>query len=286
MPSLADPPLPVLTPGKWRLWSWLRSAKNNDSPGERPDAGAPFIAHFAMSGSPQPNQPPVPRALLPQTIPPSRHRLKTDRLNFSATPALFTACCFASGILADKFAWRAPFSLLVLFLMTAVLAAASTRRPLRTALLPLATAWLILGMICAEIEPAPDPQTALIAYTGRSEHLIQGRITRIGPARLVESIGAFSSKVTDEYSQQIDLNVTRIGTESIEVKRGWANKHTRVEPRDPGTIPQASQPTVPMSGGIGITLYAPAAAQLPTLGCGTTIQLTLAIHQPDRYLDP
>jgi competence protein ComEC len=206
-------------------------------------------------------------------------------MSFAAAPALFAACWFASGIVAARFMWHPPFFLLVLMLASAAATAVATRSAMRTALLALAGVWLTLGMICAEVEKAPDPQTALVAYASTAEHWVEGSVTRVGAVRVVESTGAFSNKVTQEYSQQIELSVERIGTESVEVKRGWANKHSRTDgPGESGA--RTALLTIPISGGLGITLYAATAAQLPGVGCGSTVQLMIAFHQPDRYLDP
>jgi hypothetical protein len=112
MPSLADQPIAVLAPRKFRLWFRPKPSSESTTPPSPPD------------------QP-------PQSTQPDRHHLKTDRLNFGSAPALFAACCFASGILAAKFVWHPAFFLIVLCLSAAALAAASMRSALRAALVPL-----------------------------------------------------------------------------------------------------------------------------------------------------
>ena len=257
MPHLANPPL-VETPTRQTVREFLSRL-----------AGSLFSV-----GPRSPAKPPR------SSAPGDRNHLKTDRLNFTAAPALFAVCCFAAGILAAQRFSHPPFVLLLLMLCAAAIAAAANRCSPRVVLPPLGTAWLILGLLCSAIQPSPDPQTALIAYAGRAEHRVEGRVTRIGPARLVQSAVPFSTRVDEEYSQQIDISVTSVGLEGIEPKHGFLRSTPKAQPLHDDTQSPA------ITGGIGVTLYAPIEAQLPSMNCGQAVALTLAFHQPDRFLDP
>ncbi|HEY0758137.1 MAG TPA: ComEC/Rec2 family competence protein [Acidisarcina sp.] len=214
-----------------------------------------------------------------------RHRLKTSPLSFAANPALFAATAFAAGILSARYVPPHPPLLeLLLLLAAAILAAIASRRAPRIVLAPLAAVWLITGMICAAIEPSPDPQTALIAATGRAPRVFTGEVFRLGTPRMEQIVAPFSNKVSEEYSQQIDISLDHASVESFPIARGWHRKAPPAAITRPS--PQQSPDMAPLTGGVRLTVYAPTSAELPSLTCGTAMQVKLAVHQPDRFLDP
>jgi competence protein ComEC len=242
----------------------------------------PSLAYPPLTASPQAgepaSQPPAPRLPRPRDRPPETPAdRKTQPLSFAAAPALFAACCFAAGILAAHGLYQPPIFELLALLTAAILTAAASRFALRAVLVPLGCVWLVLGMACADVEPAPDPQTALIAHAGRDPELVTGRVVRIGPARIEQSTAPFSNKVTEEYSQQIDLAVVSIVAVPV---------HSHSRSPDVSTVTSGGPGPDQIRGGIRVTVYAATASLLPSVACGMPVKVSTAIHQPDRFLDP
>ena len=132
----------------------------------------------------------------------------------------------------------------------------AARKALRVALLPLACTWILLGLLLSEIEPVPDPQTqlGLIADAGRAT-MIDGEVTRTTPIRLTQSTLPFGNTTREEQSESLDLRITS------------ADGH-------------------PVAGGLRATLYGPADQAFPSIHCGDQIHTLIAMHLPERYLDP
>ena len=78
---------------------------------------------------------------------------------------------------------RQPRDPHILLLLAAIALVALTllalRRSLRLAVLPVAALWITAGLWAAQIQPAPSPQTALLAYADGLSRTVQGRIVRI-----------------------------------------------------------------------------------------------------------
>jgi len=106
-----------------------------------------------------------------------------DRLSFATAPALYAAVWLCGGIVLAGYQWIAPATLIAAILSFALLSLMATRKALRVALLPLAGAWLTLGLLVSEIEPGPDPQTQLgvIADAGEAT-AVHGEVTRTTPS--------------------------------------------------------------------------------------------------------
>ncbi len=129
-------------------------------------------------------------------------------------------------------------------------------KPSRVALLPLACTWVLLGVLLSEIEPEPDPQTqlGLIADAGGAIK-IDGEVTRTTPIRLTQSTLPFGNTTREEQSESLDLRVT-------------------------------SADGRPVAGGLRATLYGPADQAFPAIHCGDQVHTLIAMHLPERYLDP
>jgi competence protein ComEC len=179
-----------------------------------------------------------------------------DRLSFATAPALYGAVWLCAGVVLAGYSWIAPGILINAMLLVALLCVAAARMALRVALLPLACCWMMLGLLVSEIEPGPDPQTQLsvIADTGDAT-VVRGDITRTTPVRLTQSTSPFGSAVLEERSESLDVRV-------------------------------ASADGRPVSGGLRATIYAPVDQPFPVIHCGDQIQTKIAMHLPERYLDP
>jgi competence protein ComEC len=179
-----------------------------------------------------------------------------DRLSFATAPALYGAVWLCAGIVLAGYTWIAPGILIGAILFASLLCVVAARVALRVAMLPLACCWLMLGLLLSEIEPGPDPQTRLsvIADAGDTT-AIYGEVTRTTPIRLTQSTSPFGSAVREERSESFDVRV-------------------------------ASADGRPVSGGLRATVYAAVDQPFPVIHCGDQIQSKLAMHLPERYLDP
>lgn len=179
------------------------------------------------------------------TIPPSL----TSRVITFAAPSLFAALCFAAGILIARLRWFLPgLFLLALLVAFAVAAIAATRAP-RLAWITTALVYLLLGVFCAEVAPAVNPQQKLALLADNTPRTVQGRIIRIGAIRTVTSTLPFSNQPRAEHSQRFELHIPHTGTARI-------------------------------------TLYAPITAPFPRLACNDTIRVGVSLHQMELFLDP
>ena len=186
---------------------------------------------------------------------------RVEPLVFSAAPALFAASCFAAGILLSHLLYVPPALVLLAALLAAAVVVLATRIALRSVLVPLSLAWALSGLFCAEIHPWPDPQTALLVHASSSAHEIHGEVVRAGPVRMVESTAPFAQHGTAEKSQ------------TARSSRG-------------SDIADASGNSVPVSGGLRLSVYAPASEEFRPFGCGQQLRVTASIHAPERYNDP
>jgi competence protein ComEC len=179
-----------------------------------------------------------------------------ERLSFATAPALYAALWISTGIVLAQTYWIAPGVLILGTLLLALLSVLAARKALRVALLPLACTWLLLGLLLSEIEPAPDPQRqlGLIADAGGAT-TIDGEVTRTTPIRLTQSTLPFGNTTREEQSESLDLRVTS------------ADAH-------------------PVAGGLRATIYGPADQAFPAIHCGDQVHTLVAMHLPERYLDP
>ncbi len=145
-------------------------------------------------------------------------------------------------------------------MLAAAVVLLATRIALRSVLVPLSLAWALSGLFCAGIYPRPDPQTALLVHASSSAREIHGQVVRAGPVRTVESTAPFAQYGTAEKSQMLDLRVEAIS--------------------------DASGNNDPVSGGLRLSVYAPASEEFRPFGCGQHLRVTASIHAPERYNDP
>jgi len=177
------------------------------------------------------------------------HGVHKSPLSTHATPSLFAAVCFAAGILISHLAWFLPGLLFVALIAAFASALFAVARAPRVAWAATAVVYLLLGVFCAEVAPAADPQMQLALLADNTQRTVQGRIVRLGPVRSVVSTMPFSDVTREENSRQFDLHLARLGNARI-------------------------------------TLYAPAQQLFPQLACDDEIRATLALHEEERFLDP
>lgn len=183
----------------------------------------------------------------------------TEPLRFHFVPLLFAAICFSCGIALTHLTWLAPVLLLSGLLLSIAVGLLAAYKAQRVSLLPLGTAFLILGVFCAEAAPRPNPQIQLVQLADGTQRIIEGKVTRIGPVRRVESTLPFSDKLREEQSRQFQLKLDSV-------------------------IANAAHS--PLAGGLSLTLYAPLDTAFPRMDCGDIVRATVTMRQPERYLDP
>jgi competence protein ComEC len=179
-----------------------------------------------------------------------------ERLSFATAPALYAALWLSAGIVIAAYTWIVPGVLIGAILLFALGSLLTARTAIRIALLPLACTWLLLGLLLSEIEPAPNPQTqlSLIADAGAAIP-VDGEVTRTTPVRLTQSTSPFGSTTREEQSESLDLRVAS------------ADGHA-------------------VAGGLRATLYGPVDQPFPAIHCGDQMHALIAMHLPERYLDP
>jgi competence protein ComEC len=179
-----------------------------------------------------------------------------ERLSFATAPALYAALWLSGGIILASCNWVAPGVLIAGTLLLTLLSVLAARKALRVGLLPLACTWLLLGLLLSEIEPSPAPQRqlSLIADAGGAT-TIDGEVTRTTPIRLTQSSSPFGNTTREEQSESVDLRITSADGRAV-------------------------------AGGLRATLYDPADQAFPPIHCGDHIHAQIAMHLPERYLDP
>lgn len=179
----------------------------------------------------------------------ARSWLRPGWLSSAAAPSMFAAIWFSAGILAAHLRWFLP-AITLFALMGSIVVAwiAATKAP-RMAWGATALVFALLGIFCAEISPAVNPQEQLALMTGRTKRAIEGEVVRVGAVRESESAAPFSGRLRDEHSEQLDLRMPSLGTARV-------------------------------------TVYAPVEAAFPRLTCNDEVRATATLHEPERFLDP
>jgi competence protein ComEC len=201
---------------------------------------------------------------------------RVEPLRLRRAPLLAAALCFALGESLTKL--PPPITRPTLLLLFAVLAltaltALALRRTLRCAIPAVLALWIATGLWSAQLQPAPAPQTALLAYADGLSRTVQGRIVRIRtlPPRT-------DSSDSDADPDQWDASAEAVKNSAPLTSLDLAL--TAIEDVTPDTSRM-----VPIAGGVRATLFADRTAQ-PALHCGDLVELPLRLRAPERYRDP
>jgi competence protein ComEC len=193
---------------------------------------------------------------------------RLEPLSFRRTPVLWAALALAAGITLAHTTYQPIASLaLALAILTSLTLLSLTTVIQTEKLRPLSIAalWLTAGFLSAQIQPAPNPQTALHPYADNLSRTVQAAVTRIRtlpPASPPDQDpDADPEEIEAQPTISIDLAVTAI--EDV--------------------TPDTSH-MVPITGGIRATLLS--TPSTPTLHCGDQIQAPLRLHLAARYRDP
>jgi competence protein ComEC len=193
--------------------------------------------------------------------------IRVERLRLHRAPLLFAALCFALGIVIAK-SWHPIVALLLAILLLLPLIFLGLRNRARTAVLSVATLWMVVGLWCAEIQPSPPSQQTLLSYADGLSRTVRGRIIRIRklPPQAAPTGGDIDPTTWSESSDSL-----QDGTISLDLT---VDAIEQVTP-DVATM-------LPGEGGVRITVIGSA----NNFACGDRIEAPLRMKAPERYRDP
>ena len=168
----------------------------------------------------------APIALAPLPVPtvsPFLRRIGKPRLAKPAVagaalvPLFYAALLYFAGIVIALFQYLRPGLLLAGLLPLGCVAVFSIAKAPRLTWLPLAAIWITLGIWCAETEPQPAPDPAIIELSDGLLRTVEGTVADAGPLRTSEpeeqdlddpAGGESASSHSVEQIQRIDLQMT------------------------------------------------------------------------------
>jgi len=198
--------------------------------------------------------------------------------SLEAVPLFHAALLFGLGVVCAHACWFRPGFVLVGVLAAATLTVLAACRALRIVALPLALLWVLLGVICAQLEPHPAQASALTSLSDNLLRVVEGTVVESGPIRneLVESLEPRAvpaslppAPLPPVPTQQVDVRIS--GLEVVDDDR------------------DAQQP---VSGGVRLNLRWPtpdgsSSTNLPgqALQCGERIRVAVRLLPPETYHD-
>jgi competence protein ComEC len=182
----------------------------------------------------------------------------------AGTPLFHAAWLFAAGIACSRVTWLRPGILLVGLLTMMALCAWVAFTALRLRWLTLSALWILLGLWCAQMQPAPAPAPDLLNASDKLLRTVEGDVTDVGMLR-TEALQSESGSASSAPSQRIDLRVT-----SLEI------------------VDDTQDVQRPESGGVRLTVRWPDIASLPpqTFHCGERVRALARLSPPEVYRDP
>jgi competence protein ComEC len=188
---------------------------------------------------------------------------RPDKASTVGVPLFHAAWLFALGVVIAHYVWLRPSYLLIALAPVAFLCGIAAFRAQRTAWLPLAVLWCLLGAWCAEMQPQPEPEPALVALSDGLMRTVEGTVIDAGPVRS-EVDGDAGEISSAEPSQRIDLHLATVEfvTDREDIQK-------------------------PMSGGARLTVRWPSGAGFPAaFHCGDRIRADARLMLPEVYRDP
>jgi competence protein ComEC len=178
-------------------------------------------------------------------------------------PLFHAAWLFALGIVIAHYIWLRPAWLLVSLAPIAVLSGLAAFRAQRIICLPLALLWCSLGGWCAEMQPQPAPEPALVTLSDGLMRSVEGTVIDAGPVRQ-EPSAELNDNADQGPSQRVDLRIA-----SAEV------------------VSDTEDAQRPATGIVRLTVRWPAVEAMPSgFSCGQHIHADVRLMLPDVYRDP
>jgi len=187
-----------------------------------------------------------------------------ETLRLRRAPLLAAAIAFAGGELLAR-QWQFTVILLAAVALLLLLAIVAMRKAQRIATLPILALWAVAGCWCAQMQPWPAPQAALIQNADGLSRTVRGRVVRVRilPATRTSAQpdrfepGAWESEGTTP-AESVDLDLQQVEHITPDV----------AEMED-------------VSGGVRITVL----DGTPALQCGDILEMPLRLREPERYRD-
>jgi competence protein ComEC len=190
--------------------------------------------------------------------------------SLSAVPLFHAAWLFAAGIAIAHWLWIRPSLVLIALALVTALCALAAFRAQRIARFPLAVLWILLGAVCASIEPHPAPAPALAALSDDLLRTVEGTIVDTGPIRaeidqdLPDPGESSAPNLEQQPSQRIDLRVS-----TLESVTDTEDLQSRV------------------SGNVRLTVRWPLNQLNPQpFQCGDRVRAVVRLLPPEVYHDP
>jgi len=192
-----------------------------------------------------------------------------EPLQFRRATLLAAASWFALGIVLAR-NWQPPVVLLAAAFLLLLLTTAALKYSLRLTLISLAALWITLGYWCAEMQPPPQSQQALLQYADGLSRTVRGRVVHIRTLPPREK----SADQDNDPAWWIEKDPEAAETSSVDLQVEAVEEVT----------PDISRMS-PTAGGVRATVMAHGDA-LPTLHCGDIIEAPMRLKIPERYHDP
>ncbi|MGA2251239.1 ComEC/Rec2 family competence protein [Terracidiphilus sp.] len=182
----------------------------------------------------------------------------------TGTPLFHAAWLFSAGILLSRAIWLRPGILFTGLLIIMALCAWAAFSALRLRWLTLSALWILLGLWCAQMQPAPAPAPELLKASDKLLRTVEGAVTDVGMLR-TEALQSETGTTSNTPSQRIDLRIS-----SLEI------------------VDDTHDAQQPESGGVRLTVRWPDAAETPplTFHCGESIRAQVRLSPPELYRDP
>ncbi|MCU1226377.1 MAG: internalization-related competence protein ComEC/Rec2 [Edaphobacter sp.] len=202
-------------------------------------------------------------------------KARVEGLALRRAPLLTAVCWFALGVVMAR-SWQPAVVLLAALVVLAGLTVVGLRLSLRIAVVPLAAVWMVVGFWCAEVQPAPSTQQALLGYADGLSRQVRGRVVRVralpprAKAADQDNDPAWWMEKEPEAAEAVSVDVQVEEVEEV--------------------TPDVSR-MMPVSGGVRVTLIAGGGAHdlagaLPELRCGDVVEAPMRLRVPERYRDP
>jgi competence protein ComEC len=192
-------------------------------------------------------------------------------LEFRGMPVLAAAVWFALGVVLARHSQPTVVLVIALALLFG-LTMVALRFGLRVAVVPVAGIWIAVGMWCAQMEPAPSRQAALLRYADGLSRDVRGRVVRVrvlsprsleaGPDQDSDNTQWHEAEPAAAQAMSVDVEVQAVEEVTPDISR-----------------------MVPVDGGVRVTLTTQSGA-LPELHCGEIIEAPMQLRAPLRYNDP
>jgi competence protein ComEC len=186
----------------------------------------------------------------------------------AGTPLFHAAWLFTAGIVLSHELWLRPGILFAGLLIVMALCIWAAFRTPRLRWLALGALWVLLGLWCAQMQPAPAPAPQLLNASDGLLRTVEGIISDAGLLRTETEQNESdpeSGSATNISSQRIDLRVS-----SLEI------------------VDDTHDAQQPESGGVRLTVHWPDLAASPqqTFHCGERIRALVRLYPPEVYRDP